>query len=219
MGMAEAMRVIEQLASRGLFRERELKPYKLSHNWLPFAESLGLVKPQGHGVWSRPTYRPSQYEVLQLRFPGLVFGGHSALWLLGALKKEPEVVWIAIGNAARPPRVLDELTVVIRTRRLEEGVISWQPTGRAVALRVHDLERAQADIARVDCSRLLRGPDRFSLPRGAALLCAELPLGRWFREPEMPRVQSDSPLTEQWTVSTRLVIPRSPAGRIHPEAW
>ena len=208
MGMGEAMQVIEELAKRGVFRERDLKPWRLSHNWLPFAAHLGLVKQHGHGVWSHARYQPTTYEQLQLRFPGAVFWGPSALWLLGVLPREPEAHWIAIANNARLPTRVDDSTVVVRTRRLEADVIAWLPDGRFITLRVHSRERAEADTARTDCSRLLARalvPGRFELARDASLLSAAMPLSPSHSEPVMPTYRGP-PDRDLWFVSSRLVL-------------
>lgn len=147
MGMGAALDLIDQLASRGVFRVKDLNPCRLSHNWLPLAHFLGHATPHGRGVWSHPKYQPSRYELLQIRFPKAVFWGPSALWLLGELFFEPAQPWLAIGNNARIPRTIERDSVVIlRTRRLELDVVTVLPEGRALMLRVHNAERARADI-------------------------------------------------------------------------
>ena len=147
MGMDSALGVIEQLANRGIFRVKDLNPFRLSHNWLPFAHFLNRATPHGRGVWSHPDYQPSRYELLQIRFPKAVFWGPSALWLLGELLFEPAQPWLAIGNNARIPRTIERDSVVIlRTRRLELDVVTVHPEGRALQLRVYNAERARADI-------------------------------------------------------------------------
>ena len=83
MGMGEALRIIEELASCGVFLERELNKIGISRNWLPLAKTMGCATPRGYGVWSHPSYEPTRYELVQLRFPHVVFWGPSALWLLG----------------------------------------------------------------------------------------------------------------------------------------
>lgn len=175
MGMREAMGIIEDLASRGLFLERDLNRRGISRNWLPLARTMGWATPHGFGVWSHRTYQPTRYELVQLRFPRAVFWGPSALWLLGARAPEPDTLWMAIGNHARPPRRLELTTVVIRTRRLEDGVVCLCPPGRCLTLRVHSRERAEADLAQADGPRMLaRAAERvrFKLPRDASFLSA-----------------------------------------------
>lgn len=218
MGKSEALAVIEELASRGVFRERDLKPWRVSHSWLEFALGIGMVTQQGHGVWSRPGYSPSRYEVLQLRFPRAVFWGPSALWLLGASDREPEPLWIAIANNARPPTRLDEATVVIRTRRLEADVTSCLPTGRALALRVYNRERAQADIERTACSRLLAralepGPFLVAIAPGSPLPSAP--------RPSRPRllVHLGSPRHARQLKTASPSAGMTGAQRQAPEAW
>ena len=211
MGKSEALAVIEELASRGVFRERDLKPWRVSHSWLEFALGIGMVTQQGHGVWSRPGYSPSRYEILQLRFPRAVFWGPSALWLLGASDREPEPLWIAIANNARPPTRLDEATVVIRTRRLEADVTSCLPTGRALALRVYNRERAQADIERTACSRLLARalePGPFLVASEGTLLSTTMSVSRSHRDPLFPPPRGP-PGRDSWSISARLVTPVS----------
>jgi hypothetical protein len=44
--------VIAELASRGLFRERDLTHRKVSLDWLFAAKRLGRVTQRGRGVWS-----------------------------------------------------------------------------------------------------------------------------------------------------------------------
>lgn len=172
-GMGEAMSRIQALASRGLFRSRDL--VGISRNWLQIAREMGQLTAHGPGLWSHTRYRPTAYEFAQVRFPRAVFWGPSALWLLGALKPEPEVLWIAVANKARMPRTLEPSTVVIRTRRLEQDVLALRPPGRLHTLRVHSRVRAQADVDRHDCERLLRQAEvRFSVPRQAGLLTSEL---------------------------------------------
>lgn len=176
MGKHEAMAIIEELALRGLFRERDLKAWRLSHNWLAMAEVFSLVRPHGHGVWGHPRYTPTRYELLQIRFPKAVFWGPSALWLLGAAAQEPEALWIAIGNKSRPPRTLDLSTVIIQTRNLEKHVLCVRGERRMLSLRVYSRERAEADVARMDFHRLLaRAADRaqFAMPREASFLTSE----------------------------------------------
>ncbi len=171
MGMGRAMEIIEALASRGLFLERELNRRGLSRNWLPFAQAMSWARPHGFGVWSHCRYHPSRYELVQLRFPRAVFWGPSALWLLGARAHEPEALWIAIGNRARLPRRLDLSTVVVRSRRLEADVVSLRPPGRMLPLRVHARAHAEADLAQADCLRMLARAQRahFQRPRDAGL--------------------------------------------------
>ena len=126
--MGRGVRIIEQLArEKPLFRERDVRAKRVSPVCLQDAKVFGIAVPRGHGVWSRPDYTPTRYEVLQLRFEGAVFLGPSALWLLGETRKEPEVAWIAIAHGARPPRSLDLSTVVVRTRNLEDDVIELRP--------------------------------------------------------------------------------------------
>jgi hypothetical protein len=137
-------------------------------------------------VWSHRLYQPTRYELVQIRFPRAVFWGPSALWLLGARAHEPEALWIAIDNKARPPRRLDLNTVVVRTRRLEDDVVSLRPEGRRLTLRVHSRARAEADLAQADCPRMLaRAAKRahFKLPPDASLLSADLRFARWHPVP------------------------------------
>ena len=76
-----------------------------------------------------------------------MFWRPSALWLLGKLAQEPEALWIAIDNKARPPRTLDPGTLVIRTRRLNDDVTLFRADARRpIMLRVHNAERARADL-------------------------------------------------------------------------
>jgi hypothetical protein len=171
--MGDAMSVIDELARRGLFRARDLKAWRLSRNWLPFAQSMGRVTPHPHGVWSHRNYRPTRYELAQVRVPRVVFWGPSARWLLGELDTEPDILWVAIGSAARRPRTLEHSTVIVRTRRLEEDVVVLRPEGRLVSLRVFSSARTNSDLARADCDRLLERTQEavdFSLPRHAVLL-------------------------------------------------
>lgn len=196
MGMGAAMDIISELANRGLFLERELNRRGLSRNWLPFAKFLGKATPRGFGVWSHPRYEPSRYELVQLRFPRAVFWGPSALWLLGVELVEPEHLWIAIDNKARPPRRLDLTTVVIRTRRLEKEVTTIRPEKRFLHLRVHARERAERDAVLANCPRLLaRAAERaqFKLPPRGRFLSTDL-LDPWYRLP--PR--------EDWVVAPTL---------------
>jgi hypothetical protein len=147
MGMGNALDVIDQLASRGLFRVKDLNPYRLSHNWLKVLRFFGHATPHGRGVWSHPEYQPSRYELVQIRFPKAVFWGPSALWLLGESPWEPPFLWLAIGNHSRIPKTLERNSfVILRTRRLESDLVSVLPEGRALVLRVHNAERACADI-------------------------------------------------------------------------
>lgn len=187
MHEARGLEVVEELARRGVFRERDLRQRHVSRFWLEVAEFRVKAKPHGHGVWSHPFYKPTRYELLQIRFPKAVFWGPSALWLLGIEAKEPEALWIAIANKSRVPRTLDLTTVIIRTRRLEDGVVCLCPEKRLIWLRVHRRERAEADVARTDCYRLLaRAADRaqFAVPRDASLLSANLPVRPWNPFPE-----------------------------------
>lgn len=184
MGRARdnAMVAIERAAQRGLFRERDLRSSGVWHSAFADAEFSGLVTRHGHGVWSHRNYSPTRYELVQIRFPKLVFWGPSALWLLGVEAHEPEALWIALGNKSRAPRTLDLSAVLIRTRNLEEGVQTVKPEKTRLSLRVQSRERAQADLSRNDIHRLLaRAADRaqFALPRGASLLSGQLPIARW----------------------------------------
>ncbi len=147
MGMGAALGFIDQLARRGVFRVKDLNSARLSHNWLPFAHFLRRATPHGHGVWSHPKYQPSRYELVQIRFPKAVFWGPSALWLLGESPWEPPQLWLAIGNNQRIPKTIErDSIVVLRTRRLELDVVTVQPEGHALELRVHNAERAHAEI-------------------------------------------------------------------------
>ena len=118
MGMGAALDVIDQLASRGVFRVKDLNPYRLSHNWLPLAGFLQHATPHGRGVWSHPQYQPSRYELIQIRFPKAVFSS----------------------------TIERDSMVILRTRRLELDVVTLHPEGRALPLRVHNAERAHADL-------------------------------------------------------------------------
>lgn len=174
--------VIDELANRGLFRERDLTHRKINIDWLNTAQMMGRIKKQGRGVWSHSRYEPTRYELAQIRLPNLVFWGPTALWLLGAEAQEPASLWIAIANKSRPPRSLDVSTVIIRTRNLERQLTSHRPKGRLITLRVHDRERARADVERADLPRLLqRAADRyrFVVPDDACFLSAALPAVRW----------------------------------------
>lgn len=178
----QQFQVIEELASRGLFRERDLTQREISIDWLKTAQLSGLVRKRGRGVWSHARYHPTRYELAQVRLPNLVFCGLSALWLLGAEPQEPAALWVAIDNKARPPRSLDLSTVIIRTRNLERQLTTHQPEGRLITLRVHEVERARADVERADLPRLLeRAADRqrFVVPSDACFLSTELP-ERWW---------------------------------------
>lgn len=193
-----AMVVIGKAATRGLFRERDVRKSGVWHAALATAQFLGLVTPHGHGIWSHRHYVPTRYELLQLRFPKAVFWGPSALWLLGAQADEPEALWIAIANKARVPRTLDLSTVIVRTRKLDDDVLTLHPEGRLLSLRVHARERAQADVSRADLHRLLeRAADRaqFAVPSKATFLSASLPAVRWHPIPA-PR--------DEWVVEQRL---------------
>lgn len=145
-GMTRAMEVVEELSRGGLFRVRDLKHRGVSANWMGFFETLFHYVHHGRGVWSHKFFTPTRYELLQVRFPQAVFWGPSALWLLGELDQEPEAVWIAIANKARPPRTLDPTTVIVRTRRLNADVIPFRADRRPITLRVHKVERARADM-------------------------------------------------------------------------
>ncbi len=170
--------IIEELSRRGLFRERDLKARNISHSWLETAQHRFHLTRHGHGVWSHLKYTPTRYELLQVRFPKAVFWGPSALWLLGAEAHEPEALWIAIANKSRAPRTLGLDTVIIRTRHLEDDVVSLCPEGRLLKLRLYSRERAEADIARTDPYQLLaRAADReqFELVPDSRFLFAGLP--------------------------------------------
>jgi hypothetical protein len=172
-GMTKATQVIEGLATRGLFRARDVEAAGISRNWLSVARAQRLITSHGHGIWSHPDFQPTRYELAQIRCPRSVFAGPSALWLLGELEREPEEVWIAIGNKAHPPRTLDYGTVIVRTRRINDDVVELRPDGRVLTLRVHAPARARVDVERTDCDRLLQRsqePRLFSLPRDAVLL-------------------------------------------------
>lgn len=64
MGMKAAMDVIDQLASKGLFRVRDLNAFRLSHTWLEYAEFFDCATPQCRGVWSHPRYQPSATNIV-----------------------------------------------------------------------------------------------------------------------------------------------------------
>lgn len=203
--MGEAVEAIKELASRGLFRAKDLNQRGLSRNWLPVLKFLGHAIPHGHSVWSHPRYHPTRYELLQIRFPRAVFWGPSALWLQGAEALEPDALWIAIANKSRPPRTLDLTTVIIRTRHLEDHFTSLRPAGRLLTLRVHSVERARADVARTDPHRLLaRAADRseFAIPREASFLSSNLPSRRWHPIPAEP---------DQWVQAPASSATRTPA--------
>ena len=164
---SKGLGVVEELARRGLFRERDLTQRDVSRCWLETAHAFRQVTRHGHGVWGHPSYKPTRYELLQVRVPNAVFWGPSALWLFGIEEAEPEALWIAIANKPRVPRNLDITTAIIRTRRLEDGVISLLPEKRLIPLRVYRRERAEADLEGKDCRRLLiRAADRarFEVP-------------------------------------------------------
>jgi hypothetical protein len=148
-GVGPAMDAVEQLARRGLFRERDLTRLELSHNWLYDLFISDLVTRHGHGVWSARNYKPTHYELLQIRFPHAVFWGPSALWLLEPETPEPDGLWLALPNKARWPRNLAPSTVIVRTRRLEDDIVTLTPPGRLLTLRVHGPARAAADSARL----------------------------------------------------------------------
>lgn len=203
MGRARvnAMALIEEAARRGLFRERDLRKRGVWHSAFADAELRGLVTSHGHGVWSHCRYKPTRYELLQIRFPRAVFWGPSALWLHGE-EDEPEALWIAITNKSRAPRTLELSTVIIRTRNLEQAVTSVTPEGTWLTLRVHTPERAQADIARTDCHRLLERAVRrahFVVPREASFLSARLPPVQWHQIPAF---------REDWVVEQSLGQPK-----------
>lgn len=180
--MRPQLQVIEELASRGLFRERDLTQREISIDWLKTAQLSGLIRKRGRGVWSHARYHPTRYELAQVRLPNLVFCGLSALWLLGAEAQEPAALWVAIANKARPPRSLDLSTVIIRTRNLERQLTTHRPAGRLISLRVHEVDRARADVGRADLPRLLeRAADRqrFVVPTDACFLSTGLSERRW----------------------------------------
>lgn len=205
-GMGEAMGRIEALATRGLFRSRDL--VGLSRNWLQIARDWGRLTAHGPGIWSAPQYRPTAYELAQLRFPRAVFWGPSALWLLGESQREPEVVWIALGNNARLPRTLEPATVIIRTRQLEQDAIALRPPGRLLTLRVYSRARAQADVARYDCERrVAQAGVHLSVPRHADLLTSGLFVHPRAPPPFIPD-PGPSPAVEPWSVSPVLKIPK-----------
>lgn len=180
-GYKVAMSVIETLANRGLFRERDLEAEGLSHNWLNIAEAGGRLRRQGRGVWSRSNYTPTRYELVQICFPKAVFWGPSALWLHGAEADEPETLWVALGNSSKVPTTLGPTAFVIRTRRLEADVVEVQPKGGSLVLRAYSVERARSDLSRANSQRILEraaNRDHFSIPRNGSFLSAQLPQAR-----------------------------------------
>jgi hypothetical protein len=193
--------VIAELAMKGLFRERDLTQRKISIDWLQNARIMGRVRRHGRGVWGHAHYAPTRYELAQIRLPRLVFWGPSALWLLGAEAQEPDGLWVAIGNKSRPPTSLELSTVIIRTRNLDRAVVSHQPQGRLITLRVHDPSRARADVQRADLPNLLEravNRARFRMPSEASFLSADLPVRKW-EPPIAPR--------DQWVVQQTITRP------------
>ena len=154
-GAGPAMAVIEELAKKGVFRERDLTKHDLSHNWLHEARMMGLVTRHRCGVWSHRAYVPTRYELMQVRVPKAVFWGPTALWLLGVEAEEPAELWLAIGNKSRSPRNLDLSTVLVRTRHLEDDVVTLRPGQRLLTLRAYSHSRSVADIARANLQRML----------------------------------------------------------------
>lgn len=180
-GYAVAMRVITHLARNGLFREKDLVREKLSHNWLSVAAHEGWLRRHDRGVWSRSDYTPTQYELVQIRFPKAVFWGPTALWLHGAEPTEPETLWVAIHNTSQVPTTLDPTTYVIRTRHLEDDVVALTQPNTFTELRAHSVERARRDVSRADFHQLVEraaSRDQWALPRHATLLSAALPRER-----------------------------------------
>lgn len=157
-GMGRAMAVVEELGRGGLFRVRDLKARGVSAAWMGFFKTLYGYEHHGRGVWSHRDFKPTRYELLQVHVPRAVFWGPSALWLLGELAQEPEALWMAIDNKARPPRTLDPGTVVIRTRRLDDDVTLLRvDPRRPLMLRVHIAQRARADLLTRTETRIHRG--------------------------------------------------------------
>ncbi|MDP1827862.1 MAG: hypothetical protein Q8L48_31600 [Archangium sp.] len=158
--------VIDELAKRGLFRERELTHRKINIDWL------------------------------------------------GAEAQEPASLWIAIANKSRPPRSLD-VSMIIRTSNLERQLTSHRPKGRLITLRVHDRERARADVERADLPRLLqRAADRyrFVVPDDACFLSAALPAVRWRPREDWVTERSIDP-TRILITGTRSAAPRPAPAR------
>lgn len=143
-GMGHAMKVVNALGDAGLFRARDLKRNRVSPEWMPFFKTLFGYVPHGRGVWSRGDFNPTRYELIQCRVPRAVFWGPSALWLHGELLREPNHVWIAIDNKARPPRTLDSTVVVIRTRRLTEDLVTLRH--HRSTLRAFSSIRSKSDV-------------------------------------------------------------------------
>jgi hypothetical protein len=169
---SDQFRIIQELAARGLFRECQAKRLGAEIDWLRIAGARKYAR----GIWGPAHYKPTHYELFQVRYPRAVFWGPSALWLLGATSREPEGLWVAIGNKSRQPRNLESTTVIVRTRNLEQDVVTWQPPGRLNAVRVHSVERALRDVARNDTQRMNARADdrlRFELIDGATLLWSE----------------------------------------------
>lgn len=204
-GMRVAMDVIERLEKAGVFRAKELSAYGLSQNWLNVARGMGLLRKHGHGVWSSASYQPTRYEILQLRFPMAVFWGPSALWLHAALDAEPEPLWIAIANTSRASSTVELDTVIVRTRHPERGLVTVKPAGRLIPLRAYDLERAQADVARLDPYRVMERAaekSRFSLAPNGSMLNMNTRYPPWHPIPAPP---------DQWTQLPASVATRTPA--------
>lgn len=222
-GIRPAMDVIERLAKGGAFRAKELNPYGLSQNWLNVACGMGLVRKHGHGVWSSRSHQPTRYEIAQLRFPLAVFWGPSALWLQAALDAEPEPMWIAIANTSRASSTMELDTVIIRTRHLDRGLVIVKPAGRLVALRASDLERAQADVARINPWRVVERAaerSRFTVAANGGLLSANTkmryppwhpipaPPDQWTQRPAIAATRTPAPARSHWGSTTLPSPPR-----------
>jgi hypothetical protein len=197
MGVETIRRIANEM---GLFRERDVTAAGGDANCLDDARVFGFATPHGHGVWSHPEYKPTRYELVQIRMRKAVFWGPSALWLLGAEKTEPEAMWIALGNNFRRPPTLELDTVVIRTRNLEKNVELVQPPGCLLVLRVHSVERALADIARHDCVGLLDRdlrPRQFTLHPDGDFLSAHSRAASW----SPPAEGCSRPGADDWIVA------------------
>jgi len=217
------MDVIEHLAKHGVSRAKELTAYGLSQNWLNVARASELVQKHGHGVWSGWFYRPTRYEILQVRFPLAVFWGPSALWLHAALDAEPEPMWIAIANKSRASSTVELDTVIIRTRHLERGLTTLKQAGRLIPLRVYDLERAQADVAHLNPWRVVERAaerSRFSLAVDGGLLSMntklryppwhpiQAPPDQWVQLPASAATRTPAPARSHWGSTTLPSPPR-----------
>ena len=141
--------ILELVRQKGILRSCELSALGLSRVTLTRLLSAGLLQRLNRGLYVLPDKELTEHSSIAeiaIKNPKAIFCLLSALQLHGVTTQNPNQVWIALDNKARPPKSSYPPLKVIRFsgNALEVGVENMVVDG-AVNISVTNLEKTIVD--------------------------------------------------------------------------